>query len=109
MQPNGTNGTTTTTSTLSPIELEMLALRAENERLKAEKGKRVDRPMTFKVGPKGGVSVYGLQRFPVTLRPAQWRRVFDAQAKILAFATNNEALCDKLAEEANKRGEKDGE
>jgi len=28
--------------------------------------------LTFKVGAKGGVSVYGLGRFPVTLYASQW-------------------------------------
>ena len=38
-------------------------------------GKRAGRrtgEMTFKVGEKGGVSVYGLGRFPVTLYYEQW-------------------------------------
>lgn len=36
--------------------------------------------ITVKVTEKGGISVYGLGRFPVTLYPGQWRRLF-AEAK----------------------------
>jgi hypothetical protein len=37
------------------------------------------------VGKKGGVSVYGLQRFPVTLYPEQWQRLFEEKEVILNF------------------------
>ena len=47
-------------------------LRAELERLKAEnealRNKRSG-PVSMKVSEKGGLSVYGLGRFPVTCRP----------------------------------------
>ena len=34
--------------------------------------------LIFKVGEKGGVSVYGLGRFPVTLYYEQWNRLLGA-------------------------------
>jgi hypothetical protein len=34
--------------------------------------------LIFKVGEKGGVSVYGLGRFPVTLYYEQWNRLLEA-------------------------------
>jgi hypothetical protein len=34
--------------------------------------------MEFRVSEKGGVSVYGLGRFPVTLYYEQWTRLLDA-------------------------------
>ncbi len=49
------------------------ALLAENEALKTKKVK----PLTFKVGEKGALSMYGMGRFPVTLYKQQWRRLLD--------------------------------
>lgn len=40
--------------------------------------------LTVKVNEKGTVSVYGLQRFPVTLYPSQWERLLAAKDNILA-------------------------
>jgi hypothetical protein len=45
------------------LKVELEGLRAENERLKNRPG----RGASLKVSEKGGVSVYGLGRFPVTL------------------------------------------
>ncbi|MFZ0808691.1 MAG: hypothetical protein WAN03_21025, partial [Candidatus Sulfotelmatobacter sp.] len=47
--------------------------------------------MTFKVGEKGGVSVYGLGRFPVTLYYEQWNRLLGAAADIKAFMEENKS------------------
>jgi len=59
-----------------------------------------EKPITCKQGEKGGISVYGLQRFPVTLYSRQWRRIFEAAnaAKILAFCDEVDAA--KAAAEA---------
>ena len=69
-------------------------LRAELERLKAEnaqlKNKRV-RGVSLKVSEKGGVSVYGLGRFPVTLYKEQWGRLLDMAEEIRAFIKENES------------------
>ncbi len=46
---------------------------------------------SFKVGEKGGVSVYGLGRFPVTLYYEQWIRLLDAGEKLRAFLEVNMA------------------
>ena len=45
--------------------------------------------LEFRVGEKGGVSVYGLGRFPVTLYYEQWVRLLDASADLRAFLENN--------------------
>ena len=50
------------------LKAELERLRAENERLKGQRGRGV----SLKVSEKGGVSVYGLGRFPVTLYKEQW-------------------------------------
>jgi len=68
------------------IKEELERLRAENERLK----KRSSRGVTMKVSEKGGLSVYGLGRFPVTLYKEQWVRLLDMADDIRAFMRENE-------------------
>ena len=63
-------------------------LRAEVERLKAENASlkaRTTRGVSMKVSEKGGVSVYGLGRFPVTLYKEQWAKLLDVADDIRAF------------------------
>jgi len=43
-----------------------------------------------KVSQKGGVSVYGLQRMPVTLYMEQWRRLLDFGDEIREFMKQND-------------------
>ena len=69
------------------IREELERLRAENEALKA----RSRRGITLKVSEKGGVSVYGLGRFPVTLYKEQWTKLLDLSDDIRAFIRENEA------------------
>ena len=66
---------------------ELDRLRAENERLR----RGASRGMTLKVSEKGGVSVYGLGRFPVTLYKEQWLKLLDMAADIRAFIAENDA------------------
>jgi hypothetical protein len=47
--------------------------------------------LEFRVGEKGGVSVYGLGRFPVTLYYEQWIRLLDASQDLRAFLEENKA------------------
>ena len=68
------------------VKAELERLRAENERLKRSSS----RGMTIKVSEKGGVSVYGLGRFPVTLYKEQWWKLLDAADDIRAFIRDNE-------------------
>jgi hypothetical protein len=69
------------------IKAELERLRAENERLK-QKGNRAT---SLKVSEKGGVSVYGLGRFPVTLYKEQWVKLLDMADEIRAFIRDNES------------------
>jgi hypothetical protein len=69
------------------LKAELERLKAENERLK----NRSTRGVTLKVSEKGGVSVYGLGRFPVTLYKEQWVRVLDMADDIRAFMKENDA------------------
>ena len=68
------------------LKAELERLRAENERLK----KRSERATGLKVSEKGGVSVYGLGRFPVTLYKEQWWKLLDMADEIRAFIKENE-------------------
>ena len=63
------------------LRKELEALKAENAKLKAKNSG----PLKLKVSAKGGVSLYGLQRFPVTLYRAQWERILGAEEDIRAF------------------------
>jgi len=45
----------------------------------------------MKVSEKGGVSVYGMGRFPVTLYKEQWLKLMDMSDEIRAFIAANEA------------------
>jgi hypothetical protein len=47
--------------------------------------------MEFKVSEKGGVSVYGLGRFPVTLYYEQWTRLLDAADNLRQFLEENKS------------------
>ena len=49
--------------------------------------------LEFRVSEKGGVSVYGLGRFPVTLYYEQWTRLLDAVPDLKQFIEENK---DKL-------------
>ncbi len=45
--------------------------------------------LVFRVSDKGGVSVYGLGRFPVTLYYEQWVRLLDRADALRAFLEEN--------------------
>ena len=47
--------------------------------------------LEFRVGEKGGVSVYGLGRFPVTLYYEQWVRLLDVADNLRAFLDENKS------------------
>jgi hypothetical protein len=67
---------------------ELLARIAELEK---QSGARPKGSLEFRVGEKGGVSVYGLGRFPVTLYYEQWTRLLDAASDIRAFLEENKS------------------
>jgi len=59
--------------------------------LEKELGRRKSGSLDFKVGEKGGVSVYGLGRFPVTLYYEQWIRLLDSAEALKAFLEENKS------------------
>ena len=66
-------------------------LKAKLAELEKSQGTRRTGSLEFRVGEKGGVSVYGLGRFPVTLYYEQWIRLLDAGEKLRAFLEENKA------------------
>jgi hypothetical protein len=63
------------------LRAELERLRKENESLKKGAAKGV----SMKVSEKGGLSVYGLGRFPITLYQEQWTKLLDMSEDIRAF------------------------
>jgi hypothetical protein len=71
-----------------PTKEELLARIAELEK---QTGARKRGSLEFRVGEKGGVSVYGLGRFPVTLYYEQWVRLLDAADGLREFLEQNKS------------------
>jgi hypothetical protein len=69
------------------LQAELERLRKENEQLK----KGATKGVSLKVSEKGGVSVYGLGRFPITLYKEQWLTLLDMEQTIRAFIESNMA------------------
>lgn len=67
----------------------MAALEEENRKLR-EQSERSS-VIRFKVGEKGGVSMYGLGRFPVTLYVEQWQRLLDSTDALRDFIRENDS------------------
>jgi len=62
----------------------------ELEKLRAEKEQKGI--MRLKVSEKGGLSLYGLGRFPVTLYKSQWEKLLDYVPQIKSFIEENKNL-----------------
>ena len=69
------------------VKRELERLRSENAALK----KGAATGITMKVSEKGGLSVYGMGRFPITLYKEQWLKLLDMSDAIRAFIAANEA------------------
>jgi hypothetical protein len=66
-------------------------LKARLAELEKQAGQRRAGALQFKVSEKGGVSVYGLGRFPVTLYYEQWVRLLDAANDLRSFLDENKS------------------
>jgi hypothetical protein len=66
---------------------EVIRLQTENADLR----KTASQGLSLKVSDKGGVSVYGLGRFPVTLYKEQWHRLLSLADHLRTFIKENEA------------------
>ena len=69
------------------LKAELERLRAENAALKKVGSKGV----SMKVSEKGGLSIYGLGRFPVTLYKEQWTKLLDMAEEIRTFLKEHDS------------------
>lgn len=69
------------------LKIEIDRLRAENEALK----KPGNKGLSLRISEKGGVSVYGLGRFPVTLYKEQWLKLLGVADDIRNFIKINDS------------------
>lgn len=79
-----------------PTREELLARIAE---LEAQAAGRKPAALSFKVSEKGGVSVYGLGRFPVTLYYEQWTMLLEHADELKAFLEENKGKLKLRAKE----------
>ena len=66
-------------------------LKARLAELEKQSGGRRSGALEFRVSEKGGVSVYGLGRFPVTLYYEQWTRLLGQIDELRAFLEQNKS------------------
>jgi len=70
------------------LEQKLARLEAENQSLKTKRTGQ----LSLKVSEKGGVSLYGLGRFPVTLYKEQWAKLLGFAEEIQKFLKENDHL-----------------
>ena len=68
------------------MKAELQRLRAENEALKAKSSKA----LRLQVSAKGGVSLYGIRRFPITFYKEEWEQVLGMADEIKTFLEEHE-------------------
>ncbi len=66
-------------------------LKARVQQLEQQSTRQRSKELEFRVSEKGGVSVYGLGRFPVTLYYEQWMRLLDVSESLRQFLTENKS------------------
>jgi hypothetical protein len=66
-------------------------LKARIAELEQKLSSRKSKSLEFRVSEKGGVSVYGLGRFPVTLYYEQWMRLLGSVEELRAFIEENKS------------------
>ena len=71
-------------------EQKLARLEAENKTLKDQIEQRKPGQLRLKISEKGGLSVYGLGRFPVTLYKEQWKRLLEHAEEIKSFLEEHE-------------------
>jgi hypothetical protein len=84
-----------TAKTNGKVLPDMTAMQARLEELEKQNAALLaakNVPLTMKIKEKGALSVYGLQRFPVTLYRQQWER-------LIAFVPEMQAFIEKHAGE----------
>jgi hypothetical protein len=69
------------------MKAELERLRQENASLKKGAAKGI----SMKVSEKGGLSIYGLGRFPVTLYKEQWTKLLELSDEIKRFLRDHDS------------------
>ena len=83
--------------TTEELIAQLATLKAENAKLTAASVKSAAgaRALNLKVGAKGGLCVYGLGRFPVSLYKGQWLRLLAIAEQIKTFIEEHPELTEK--------------
>jgi hypothetical protein len=68
------------------LRAELERLRAENQALRTGR----TRETRLQVSAKGGVSLYGIRRFPITFYVEEWKRILGMKAQIESFIAQHE-------------------
>lgn len=71
-------------------EEKLARLEAENRALREQMDRRRPGELRLKISEKGGLSVYGLGRFPVTLYKEQWSRLLSHASEIQQFLKDHD-------------------
>ena len=101
-------------TTISKQELAKLpeALRKQVEAMQEQAvmlEKAANAPLRYKVGEKGGVSVYGFGQFPVTLYADQWERLdADVENRKAFIEANRSVLKTKAQAQADENAKANG-
>ena len=67
------------------LQGEIERLRAENAVLKSKQ----ERSIRLQVSTKGGASLYGIRRFPITFYKDEWERILGMSDEIRAFLSEH--------------------
>ena len=70
-------------------EQKLARLEAENQALRQQVERKTGQ-LRLKVSEKGGLSLYGLGRFPVTLYKEQWVKLLEHAEEIRSFLKDND-------------------
>lgn len=68
------------------LKRQIAELKAQLESEKAS----AKRSITLQVSKKGGVSLYGIRRFPITFYFEEWNRILGMESEIRAFLKEHE-------------------
>lgn len=83
---------TTQTNGVVLADLSQEAMLARIAELEGKLERAKYRKLTLKVGKAGGLSVYGLGRFPITLYRGQWEKLLASVDDIKSFIQDNSDL-----------------
>ena len=74
-------------------------MQAEIDSLKRQLEQAQTKSISWKVSTKGALSIYGLQRMPVTLYKNQWKKIFEQAEAIQAYIEEHDGELSELKKE----------